>query len=240
MAGTDAGVKRKNEVGVTLANGDGNKENRSVHKLRHRRYAGATREGEETPKLDQEGRGNTKATREGEETPKLDQVDPGNTEATREGEETPKLDQGKNVATREGEETPKLDQVGRGENEATGEGEDTPKPDHENKGKIEATRYVGPVIIKEEGNPGKEGDTREEKESKTKNQAPEVKEHSQVSQLYHVRYLAGSEEAREHSQVSQLYHLRYTVGKSCEGSMNRGFFNYTGYCNYIHPTSGSQ
>ena len=85
MAGTDNGVKRKHEVGVTMANEDGNKANRSVHKLRHRRYAGATREGEETPKLDQENREKTEATREGEETPKLDQVDPGNTEATREG-----------------------------------------------------------------------------------------------------------------------------------------------------------
>ena len=37
--------------------------------------------------------GHSLATREGEETPKLDQVNPGDTEATREGEETPKLDQ---------------------------------------------------------------------------------------------------------------------------------------------------
>ena len=56
----------------------------------------------------------------------------------------------------------------------------------------------------------------------------EVKEHSQVSQLYHAWYLAGSDECygedsidpsddpvykeMEHSQVSQLYHMWYLAG----------------------------
>ena len=93
MAGTDRGVKRKDEVGVTLANEDGNKENQSVHKLRHRMDAGATREGEDTPNLDQVGRGDSEATGEGEDTPKPDLEDRGDIEATREGEDTPKLDQ---------------------------------------------------------------------------------------------------------------------------------------------------
>jgi hypothetical protein len=30
------------------------------------------------------------------------------------------------------------------------------------------------------------------------------------------------------------------LGKTCEVSMIRVFFYFTGYCNYIHPTSGSQ
>ena len=53
----------------------------------------ATREGEDTPKLDQGGRGDIKATREEEDTSDQDQVDQENTEATREGEDNPKLDQ---------------------------------------------------------------------------------------------------------------------------------------------------
>ena len=44
----------------------------------------------------------------------------------------------------------------------------------------------------------------------------EGKEHSQVSQLYQVRYLAGSEE-KEHSQVSQLYQVRYLAGSEEKG-----------------------
>ena len=62
-------------------------------RLRHRMDTGATREGEDTPELDQVERGDIEATREGEDTPELDQVDRGNAGATREGEDTPKLDQ---------------------------------------------------------------------------------------------------------------------------------------------------
>ena len=40
--------------------------------------------------------------------------------------------------------------------------------------------------------------------------------HGQVSQLYHIQYLAGADAGaqavKEHSQVSQLYHLRYLAG----------------------------
>ena len=74
---------------------------------RHWRDIEATREGANTPKLDQ---GDIKPTREGEAQPKLDQVDHEDIEATREGETLPKLDQVDIEATSEGETVPKLDQ----------------------------------------------------------------------------------------------------------------------------------
>ena len=118
MAGTDGGVERKDEEGITLADEDGNKENQSVQgpwqglgqgqqdgakmagsmtadqfhakldplrhrleQLRHRMDAGATREGEDTPELDQVNKGNNGATREGEDNPKQDHAERGNTKA---------------------------------------------------------------------------------------------------------------------------------------------------------------
>ena len=52
-----------------------------LEQVRHKLDTGATREGEDTPKLDQGERGDNKATREGEDTPELDQVERGNNEA---------------------------------------------------------------------------------------------------------------------------------------------------------------
>ena len=90
--------------------------------------------------------------------------------------------------------------MGRGEIEATGEGEETPKPDQENKGNIEATRYVGPVITKEEGNPGKEGDTREDKESKNKEEEARYQ-----SGLCHKYQVGNKKEARYQSGLCLGY-----------------------------------
>ena len=64
-----------------------------LEQVMHKMDTGATREGEDTPKLDQEDRRNIVATREGEDTPELDQGEGGDIEATREGEDTPELDQ---------------------------------------------------------------------------------------------------------------------------------------------------
>ena len=79
---------RRLEWAATVATKDGNKENQTCN----RGDIKATREGEETPKLDLKGRGDGQATREGEETPELDLGDRGDNKATREGEETSKLD----------------------------------------------------------------------------------------------------------------------------------------------------
>ena len=57
-----------------------------LEQVMHKMDTGATREGEDTPKLDQEDRRNIVATREGEDTPELDQGK-GDIEATREGED---------------------------------------------------------------------------------------------------------------------------------------------------------
>ena len=48
-----------------------------LEQLRHRMDTGATREGEDTPELDQVDRVDIEATREGENGPELDQVDRG-------------------------------------------------------------------------------------------------------------------------------------------------------------------
>ena len=42
-----------------------------LEQVRHKMDTGATREGEDTPKLDQEDRRNIVVTREGEDTPEL-------------------------------------------------------------------------------------------------------------------------------------------------------------------------
>ena len=209
---------------ATVATKDGNKENQACN----RGDIKATREGEETPELDLKGRGDGQATREGEETPELDLGDRGDIKATREGEETSKLDledRGDEEATREGEETPKLDLGVRGDIKATGCIKPVITKEEESPGKEGDTRedegsrntyQAAPCLryqAKEEEEPKYQAGELHSEDAKLRTfGSEEAEEHSQVSQLYHARYLAGSEEAEEHSQVSQLYHARYLAG----------------------------
>ena len=120
-----------------------------------------TREGEETSLLDLKSRGDDKENQAS---------DRGKTEANREGED-PELGLGirRNVeVTREGEENPKLDLRNYRGNTEVREGGD-PELDlgiRRNHEDIEATRCKTPVTTKEEENPGKGGDTKEDEGSR--------------------------------------------------------------------------